>query len=233
MKFVAISVIFLFAQAAFANPEDAVVRITSHGGSGVVIATGPGWTVVLTCAHMFQGGDATRRIAVDAPFPRPGPPRKVGVQLVGLARSGEGDLAVIQIQDGPFPYVAEVAPADLSPGPCWSIGYDEMRGTALKRPASIVGQAGQNTTLTRERPWHGRSGGGLIDAQTGYLVGIVSAYEGPSNRAELANGHHGVYASHGAIWRFLRKTGHIRDQAPRQFTQPIPRQLTTPRPCPT
>lgn len=233
MRFVAISVVLVLAGAVRAGPEDAVVRITSHGGSGVVVATGEGWTVVLSASHIFQGSGARRKITIDAPAPRPGGPKSVGVQLVGLAHQGEGDLAVLQIADGPLPYVAEVAPEGITPGPCWSIGYDEMRGRALKRPASIVGQAGPSTTLTSERPWHGRSGGGLIDAGTGYLVGIVSAYEGPSNRAELANGYHGVYASHGAIFRFLRRTGHIRGPSPQQFSQPVPRQFTTPRPCPT
>lgn len=209
--------------------EGAVVRITSHGGSGTVIATGEDWTVILSCSHMFQGGDRGRPIVIDAPFPKAGKSQKVGIRLIGVAVPGEGDLSVLQVNAGPFPYVAPVAPEGFAPGQCWSVGYDEMRGfPAMKRPATVVGSGGPTVTLTTERPWHGRSGGGLIDAKTGYLVGVVSAYEGPSNRAERASGYHGVYVSHRAIFRFLRRTGHIRDAGglppsmPRSFQRHCP-----------
>jgi hypothetical protein len=256
---IALVVMVPLAQAA---PEDAVVRIPSHGGSGTVIATsGPdtqhpgGWTLILSCAHLFWQQDSLGRpelsqrflqktMTFDAPVPTPETPKQVGSKMLAIG-SPSCDVVLIKLNAGPLPYVAPLAPVGFQPGRCWSVGYDEMKLPAQKRPATIVQEDLGGITLTRERPWHGRSGGGLIDARTGYLVGVVSAYEGPSNRAELQRGYHGVYVSHRAILTFLRERGYLRDdrshftpqdQSPRPFPPfiPMPPLLERPpRDCPT
>ncbi len=66
-----------------------------------------------------------------------------------------------------------------------------------KKPATLLGTQG-DTTFTVERPWHGRSGGGLIDVDARRLVGVVQGYE-------IGGRGRGVYISHAAILRFLEK----------------------------
>jgi hypothetical protein len=47
----------------------------------------------------------------------------------------------------------------------------------------------------------------LIDKHTGCLVGVVSAYTGPSNHREFDSQGNGIYVSLPAIHRFLAKAG--------------------------
>lgn len=196
--------ISMSAPPARADATDAVVRIPSHGISGTVIRTESGSSWVLTCAHGFPGSARYKAVQIDAPSPQPGSPQRGGIQVVAV--DAGTDLALLKMGVGPLPYVAPVAPAGFKPGACWSVGYDEMRlasgKPAVIRPANITGYQGPRT-ITRERPWHGRSGGGLIDQATGQLVGVVSAYAGPPNRAELWPGGFGIYASHNSILWFL------------------------------
>jgi hypothetical protein len=80
-----------------------------------------------------------------------------------------------------------------------SVGYDEMRQPATQRPVTIL-RVDADITWTREPPWHGRSGGALLDLESGQLIGVVSGYvsypRGP-----------GIYVSHAAIERFLKQRG--------------------------
>lgn len=156
----------------------AVVQIPSHGGSGVIVWTVQGRSYVVTSAHMFPGGSPGKaRVVVLAPSPgvrwerRPASPRVI-------AYSARDDLVVLRLDVGPLPYVAPLPPADWQPsGRCLSVGYDEGRRPPQVREARIARDEGARI-LTNARPWHGRSGGALLDADTGYLVGICSGYEG-------------------------------------------------------
>jgi len=204
------------------RPADAVVRLESHGGSGTIIATGDGWTLILSCAHCFEGSARGKPISIDMPHPVPGPARKVGVKLIALGDTEVNDLALIRLNAGPVPYVNPVAPVGYRPGDCWSIGFDEMQLPAQCRPARIVGQFDANAFKTDTRPWHGRSGGGLIDKERGYTVGVCSAYTGPQNHAERMPGEYGVYASLPAIHRFLVQAGVMKAQLPEERFQPGP-----------
>src|SRR5262245_2486533 len=194
---------------ALAGPEWAVVRIPSHGGSGVVIATGPGQTWILTAAHMFDSKHRTKRIQVDAPSPRGGgPPQPGGATLARLGNWSGGsagrDLALILLRAGPLPYVAPVAPAGRpTPRQCLSVGYDGLRLPAIVRPVRVL-QAGNEETFTAERPKGGRSGGGLLDPTSGHLYGIVTGFTGPDNGAEVHPRGQGIHASHRAVLAFLR-----------------------------
>lgn len=174
----------------------AVVRLPSHGASATVIDTRPGVTLLLGCGHAFRGADRTRPIVLDVPVPAAGPAKRAGIHLIDL--DYDADLSLILLQDGPLPYVAPVAPAGHRPGAnVLSIGYDEMAWPAQQRPAAILG-AGAGVTFTRERPGHGRSGGALLDADAGVLIGVVQGYE-------IAGPRRGIYVSHATILRFLER----------------------------
>jgi hypothetical protein len=196
MKRLPLALLLLIPTGVAAAPQDAVVRIPTHGASGIVIATGPGWSLVLTCAHVFEGSLRYRPIALDVPTPAPAAhPQAAGVRLLALDEGA--DLALVWLNAGPLAYVTPVAPRGHLPGPCVSVGYDDMRLPAVVRPATLLGTAG-GTTYTWERPGQGRSGGGLLDTSGGYLVGVVQGYE-PDGWGR------GLYVSHAAILTFLAR----------------------------
>src|SRR5262249_49877161 len=58
------------------EPPDAVVRLPSHGASGTVIHTANGRSLILSCAHAFEGKARMTPVTLDVPCLRPGPPRK-------------------------------------------------------------------------------------------------------------------------------------------------------------
>jgi hypothetical protein len=174
----------------------AVVRIPSHGASATVIETQPGKTLLLGCAHAFQGQDRARPIFLDVPAATPGLARQAVIRLLDV--DYEADLSLILLQDGPLPFVAPVAPAGhVPPAGILSVGYDEMRWPAEPRAATILAST-RTTTFTRERPGHGRSGGALLDAERGWLIGVVQGYE-------VGGPRRGLYVSHAAILRFLQR----------------------------
>lgn len=176
-------------------PCRSVVRLTSHGASAVVIATGDNRSLLLSCAHAFEGASLTRPIVVDAPYPAAGAPRRVGVRL--LAVDHGADLSLIEIGAGPLPHVSPVAPAGTAhPRLLVSVGFDGMRDRPTISRATVL-YSSPLLTWTKEKPWHGRSGGGLIDVQTGFCWGIVQGYE-------VVGAQRGLYASHTAILSFLR-----------------------------
>jgi hypothetical protein len=174
----------------------AVVRIPSHGASATVIATRPGYTLLLGCAHAFEGPDRFRPIHLDVPVASAGQPQQALIRLLDV--DYQADLSLIALGDGPLAYVAPVAPAGHVPsGNNLSIGYDGMRWPAQTIPTSIL-TSSATLTWTRERPGHGRSGGALLDADHGWLIGVVQGYE-------LTGPRRGLYVSHAAILRFLER----------------------------
>src|SRR5262249_45280336 len=102
---------------------------------------------------------------------------------------------------GSLTFVRPIRPAGQRPGNnIMSCGYDNMMlrdGKPLMRPAHILRDDGKQM-WTREAPWHGRSGGGLIDIDSGYLLGCCTGYvrypQGP-----------GIYSSTSAVHRFLAR----------------------------
>lgn len=191
--------LLLLALLAFMAPPSfsqehrwAVVQIPSHGGSGTVIESGNGRSLILSCAHMFETReDMTKPIRIDAPSPQAGTPKRVGVKL--LAVDHRADLSLIEI-NAELPYVAPVAQRGGG-RLCLSVGYDGMRRPPQMRSVTLLSSDGERT-YTRERPNHGRSGGALLNDETGELIGVVQGYEAiPSGR--------GIYASHAAVVAFL------------------------------
>lgn len=186
---------FFWATHVDADPTWAVVQLPSHGASATVIQTGPGRTLLLSCAHAFEGKDRYRPIDVDMPAPTSDGPRKVGVRL--LAVDYRRDLSLIEVPAGPVPYVCPVAPR-LSGSQVLSVGYDGMKKTPDGRPSVIkyatILETSDGVTWTREIPWHGRSGGALIDSNG--LIGVVQGYETSGRRR-------GMYVSHQTILDFI------------------------------
>jgi hypothetical protein len=207
------------------DPSLAVVRIKSHGASGTIIATAPGKSWILSCAHMFFGEHDTlddkytrKRIVIDGPA-QPHAPQVLAASRL-LAADPDHDLSLIEIANGPFNYVP-VAPAGFQPGRnLSSVGYDEMKWPITTRPATILGSVG-TWTYTREKPWHGRSGSGLFDLDGKCLVGVVNGYE-------LNGQGRGIYVSHASVLAFLAKYQGQITNAPRGS----PRRISEPRPNP-
>jgi hypothetical protein len=179
------------------HPEavHAVVRLPSHGASATVIATQPGRTLLLSCAHAFEGADLRKPVTVDMPASHPLAPQPAGI--VVLKMDYAADLSLLQLNAGPVDFVATVASDPIGASShLVSVGYDGMRLPAAQVPTRLLTQTA-STTYTIERPGHGRSGGALLDLDTGCLVGVVQGYE-------VTGWRRGMYVSHRAIVNFLR-----------------------------
>lgn len=188
----------VFALSLPAQAQYAVVRLPSHGASATVIETTVGRSLLLGCGHAFRGADRAKPIVVDAPAgSMAGPPKHVGVKL--LAVDYRLDLSLVELADGPLPFVAPVARSGLRNYSGLSVGFDEMRWPATQRSTRIL-NSDRETTWTAERPWHGRSGGALIDQQSGELIGVVSGYE-------VTGQQRGIYVSLDAIHAFMQQRG--------------------------
>jgi Trypsin-like peptidase domain len=176
------------------NLAAAVVRLDAHGASATCVASEPGRSLLLTVAHAFQGPARNRPIVFTAPSPQTGPPQ-TGTRPRVVRLDAAADLALIEVQAGPLPYVLPVAQGRIPEGPqrCRSAGFDEMRWPSTNVPVTITG-VDSRFTYTRERPVEGRSGGPLIC--DGKLVGVVVGYEVSGQRR-------GLYVSLKAIRSFL------------------------------
>lgn len=197
------------------NPSYAVVRIKSHGGSGTVIATENGRSWILSCAHMFCGrGENIDPALLNRPLKMDGPDQPYAIKRVAnarvLAHDARKDLSLIELDNGPFHYVPVAAPNHPPGRQIYSIGYDNQTWPMTVRKATIVHSSG-DTTYTVEKPWHGRSGGGLFDVDSRVLIGVVQGYE-------VDRGGRGLYVSHAAVLRFLQP--HL-GRMPRP-TSPVP-----------
>lgn len=185
-----------------ADPAAAVIRIKSHGASGVIIATNKDKSWILSCAHMLEDSFGrpsedmrNKKFVLDGPAQPYAAKKLANVRL--LAFDHKLDLSLLEIDNGPFTFIPVAPPGHAPSGDIRSLGYDDMAWPITNRPATILSTEGM-TTFTREKPWHGRSGGGLIDYRHRVLIGVVQGYEvGFSQR--------GVYVSHAAVLQFLGK----------------------------
>lgn len=203
------AVVAMAAASSFgAEPGDAVVRITSHGASGVVVYSEPGRTLILSAGHAFDNRAARLPITLDVP----GDGRPAGLTGSGTKRllrvDYDSDLALVRLDLGPLPGVCPVAASEPSTSArLVSTGYDGMRWPAVVATAHVVAREGR-TTFTRERPVEGRSGGPLIDADRRLTVGIVNGYETSGLRR-------GVYTSRSECVRFLERAARSSWDGPR------------------
>ncbi|MFO0966846.1 MAG: trypsin-like peptidase domain-containing protein [Gemmataceae bacterium] len=206
------------------DPAAAVVRIKSHGASATIIGTTKDKSYILGCAHMLEDAsgkpsDAVRKkkLVIDG-LAQPHAPRKLAAARL-LAWDHSLDLSLIEIDNGPFLYIPVAPPGHKPSRNLRSMGYDNMAWPITNHAATLLSVEGM-TTYTREKPWHGRSGGGLIDCQHRYVIGVVQGYE-------VGGMQRGIYVSHAAIITFLGK--HKPDLLPAAAaTDPWPLSRRTP-----
>ena len=186
----------------------ATVRVTVEGttadeglkvretGTGTIIHSAAGESVILTCSHFFQGLDVkSTRTTVEA-FTG-GEAQQFPAQVImGNHRL---DLAILKIQPGrilPAISLAEEVPELTAGEELVSFGCD-AGAEPSKLSVTLVDQDrydGPGNLICSKAPASGRSGGGLYTA-AGQLVGICSC----ANR-NLAEG---LYMSRGAVAELL------------------------------
>jgi S1-C subfamily serine protease len=191
-----------------------LIRRGRSQGSGTVIVSEDGETLILTAAHVAKGPGPIRvelhryNLGVEHAAVPGTWPRSLAAELV--ASDGHADLAVLRIaRMKGLPYVARLAPGDEEPARgtvVTSVGIDQ--GTHLSSwrtrvldVAWIQLEAGgpeRPFLLTVKPPEHGRSGGGLF-REDGDLVGVCVG------RAEFYQGSRfGIFTSSASIRRLLR-----------------------------
>jgi S1-C subfamily serine protease len=171
------------------------IRNGDHRGSGTVIASGPGETLILTAAHVVKGATGLR-----VELHR----HNLGYQLAGLTEGGgwprlvpaavvaadtAGDVALVRIEGmKALRYVARFDPGAAEPSRgevLTSVGIDRTRfltrwKTTVEGSARLdIGQGGgpSRFTITSRFPEHGRSGGGLFRPD-GTLAGVCTGQLG-------------------------------------------------------
>lgn len=202
---------------AAADPALATVRIKSHGASGTIIATAPGKSWILGCAHMFLDAhgrpsetERGRPLRLDGPAQPYAPKHRAAARLIAFDH--DLDLSLIELDNGPFFYLPVAKQGHVAGKRLVSVGYDNMAWPVTSKPATIVSTSG-NWTYTAEKPWHGRSGGGLIDVEARVLIGVVHGYE-------VKAGGRGIYISHAAVLTFLAK--HWKQAPASPLVPPVP-----------
>lgn len=190
-------------------------------GSGIVIHSEPGKSIILTCGHLFRNHTKKTDIKVDLFFGK----EKTTHQGTILRYDLVSDLGVIAIPtEQPVPTVslAKFSTRLTTGTSLFTIGCGGGR-----RPEKI------ETRLTKLNPYlgpdniecsgipeQGRSGGGLFDAQ-GNVVGICFAADPPKKR--------GLYSALRPIYKLLAeaKLSNITKITPTNFQK-----RTEPRPFP-
>jgi S1-C subfamily serine protease len=183
-----------------------LVRRGSSQGSGTIIASLEGETLILTAAHVIRGRGPISvelhryNLGVEQQPSIPGRwPRQVVAETV--ASDNLADLAILRLRDMiALPFVARLGPEVAEPASnagLTSVGIDlgsklsswntqlvevlwfELNDSGTDRPFLV----------TERIPEHGRSGGGLFD-ENGTLVGVCVGH------AELVRGKRmGVFSS--------------------------------------
>jgi S1-C subfamily serine protease len=223
-----------------------VVRSGQAQGSGTIIASVDGETLVLTAAHVVFEGKRTPEVEFHrynvglerrggaGSASRGGWPRAILAELVATDRAA--DLAVLRVPRlKRLPYVAQLAPeADpLEPGTVvTSVGVD-LGVHLIGWSARVVGvdqfvlehQAEQRPfVITSRPPEHGRSGGGLF-LSSGELIGVCigRTLDRPGARDP---DRVGFFAAAASIHRLLRDHGLAETVA---RSQSLSRPITTTR----
>jgi len=187
-----------------------LIRRGTSQGSGTIIASVAGETLVLTAAHVVQNRGPIivelhrynlgmeRAAAARGSWPR-------SVRAALLAADTAADLAILRIEKmRALPYVARLAPDNADPPAdsiVNSIGIDlgtNLTGWSTRMVETLTFVLNDNRDqrpflITEKIPEHGRSGGGLYLA-SGELVGVCVGH------AELVKGKEmGVFASRESI----------------------------------
>ncbi len=193
-----------------AGPGAATVRVLVNGkneegammqdvGTGTIVHSAMGQSVILTCAHLFP--EKHRDIVVEVDIFQNGKAARFPAAIV--KGSHDSDLAILKIQNSTIlPFVKlNQQPESLKKGQeVFSFGCDNGRPPSLLLSKILrINQFNGPANLTCEKdPVQGRSGGGLFDDR-GQLLAVCSA-------ADRKNGE-GLYMSMPAIVALVKKCG--------------------------
>ena len=144
------------------------LRAPRCAGSGVILSSVPGRTVIATAKHMVS--DSAQPINVDV-F-RDGKTRTYQATTATVSNTSDIALIVVVSNSRPLPSViaGDATPA-VGDG-CWSVGCSGGRGVSVMR-CRITSLDGGDI-FASEYPPQGRSGGGLFNSRF-ELIGICSA----------------------------------------------------------
>jgi len=168
-------------------------------GTGTVILSVPGETLVLTCGHLFEGSARKGKTTVEF-F---GSSERVRLAGELVARDAEADLSIVRVTTNQVFPVAPVATKSFVPQPgqpASSVGCDNGKDPTSRhmRITSVNRYLGAPTIECSGEPVEGRSGGGLFN-ESGELIGVCSARE-PSE-------HRGIYGGLAAVQTLLDRQG--------------------------
>ena len=205
--------------------QHCTVRIhNGDTGSGIVLYSDDQKSYILTNAHV---ADSTTLERIDWFYwdGQPGMTKTPATKRT-VARSENRDLALVEWRGkrAAWPYRATLAPAgwksrqgDKIIG-CGCAG-GELPTAFMTRVRTVDGASDQRGGQYRLRydaiPIGGRSGSGVYDAKTGWLIGITSAQLGTRVGGGLFGRFGGGFVAEegGAVWHedirtWLRQTGH-------------------------
>ncbi|MCB9953427.1 MAG: trypsin-like peptidase domain-containing protein [Planctomycetaceae bacterium] len=180
---------------------DASIRIRVKNGdnmnlgSGTVISSRPGYTIIATCAHIFRNYTATGKIEVDV-FQN----GQTTLYLATLEKFDEkADVGLISIPtDTPIPAVKvgspNAAPEEGEAVACVGCSGGETPTREQLRVTNINRYEGPHNIECTGVPVQGRSGGGLFN-QDGELVGICIAADKDGQRGLYS----GLFAVHALL----------------------------------
>ncbi len=199
-----------------------VIRRGTSQGSGTIIASIEGQTLVLTAAHVLK---ATGPISVqmhrynvgrERTPALPGSwPREFPASLAAI--DAAADLAILRIEKlRTLPYVARLAPVQAAIVPdsvVTSIGIDlgtKLIGWTTRIVETVRFELNDSPSdrlfvMTKHTPEQGRSGGGLFLAN-GDLVGVCVGHAARREGQRV-----GVFASHESIRQLLGAHDHLAD----------------------
>lgn len=194
-----------------------VIRRGTSQGSGTIVASIDGDTLVLTASHVVQAEGPILvelhryNLGLERRADAPGQwPRRISAELVG--DDAAGDVAIVRVRKMvALPYVARLSDEDQDALPAdavlTSVGIDlgtklSSWKTELVETASFQlneSQVERPFLITARTPEHGRSGGGLF-TDRGRLVGVCIGH------AEIIQGRRmGVFASIDSVHRILHE----------------------------
>lgn len=177
------------------------IRVTYDGkvqfGSGTIVQSKQGKTVILTCAHIMDQAGNDPKVQVDV-FEKEKVRTFVG-KIVG--HDIKSDVGIITIPTSARLPVAELASPVMKlkkTQQVFSIGCNNGK-PPTRIPAKLSGidrYLGPNNLETDLAPENGRSGGALFDMR-GRVIGVCSAAD--------KKGNHGLYAGNRAIFDMFKK----------------------------
>jgi thiol-disulfide isomerase/thioredoxin len=164
-------------------------------GTGTVVRSVPGETLVLTCAHLFQGASRQAKTTVEF-FGAAERPRLGGDVL---AKDDKADVCLVRVvstQVFPATHVASRKSMPVTGQATASVGCDNGADPTVRhmKVTAINRYVGAPTIECSGEPVEGRSGGGLFN-EAGDIIGVCSARD-PSD-------HRGIYGGLAAVHALL------------------------------